>query len=156
MTLIVYDPERDKIIVDSKTSWGNGRPPEFGSKIVRKAGKFGEYILTASGSTVFCEPAYQALIKAIEAGSPVVKGGLRIDSELFARLPSGKAVCVFLSSSDDGDTPIGHLDNKSGDICGGSGGAFYSAYRALGHGVEESVVMTTEHDVTCGLPIEEF
>lgn len=158
MTIIAYCHETELVYVDSRTSWTNGRPPMS----VNKVGK-----LTHEGKTVTF-----ARSGASVAGNALLKALLRaIDSDVYTletTSPSTDGVSLFVAyrnkiwfvegqhSKAGYSSDVVCLSDLEHDVCAGSGGSFYSAYRALGMTVRDAVAKVAEFNMTCGLPIRCF
>lgn len=151
MTILIYSHVTKQFLVDSCYSWTNGRRPMSGSKIANHKG----YLYSATGATTD-RPWAIKIIEALDKGEFVVpdlpKGEYL---EIAIRTPLGEP---FMVQKSDGSTTglICSLINSPHDWCAGSGGGFYSAYRAMGETPESAIEMTARFHSECGLPISQF
>lgn len=158
MTIIAYCHETKRIYVDSKTSWTNGRPPMIVNKIGRLTHEGKAVTYTQSGSSMAGNALLKALLRAIdkdahtlEAATPVMDG-----VSLFAAYRNKIWFVEGRHDKTGNSSDIVCLSDLEHDICAGSGGGFYSAYRALGMNVKDAVASVAMFNVTCGLPIRCF
>lgn len=158
MTIIAYCHETKRVYVDSKVSWTNGRPSMNVNKIGRFTHEGKPVTYTQSGSSIAGNALLKALLQAIDADAYTLE----------TATPNFDGVSLFVAyrnkvwfvegrhDKNGKSSDIICLSGLEHDVCAGSGGGFYSAYRAIGMSVRNAIVNAARFNVTCGLPIRCF
>lgn len=158
MTIIAYCHETKLVYVDSKTSWTNGRSPMNVNKVGKLVHEGKMVTFARSGASVAGNALLKALLHAV-------------DNDVYTletNNPSTDGVSLFVAyrnriwfvegrhNKTGYSNDVVCLSDLEHDVCAGSGGGFYSAYRALGMTVMDAVISVAKFNVTCGLPIRCF
>lgn len=158
MTIIAYCHKNKEVYVDSLTSWSNGRGPVSTNKIDRFTHRGERVVYTQSGSTIVGRDVIISLLDAIDRDAHTISV-LNSESDGVAVFAAyrGKHWFVLCKHDKTGNvSDIVRLSDMQHDVCNGSGGTFYSAYRATGMTVESAIICTAKYHTGCGLPIRCF
>lgn len=155
MTIIVYDDVTKTILVDSLTSWDNGRPPATVDKVRTSTWKTETVVSTSSGPSVISNSYLALCLAAIDDQTFVAESKTKEFSAyaLFFAY-KGKLWMSEARHEDNSKTAdVVDLSLCPHDVVAGSGGVFHAAYIAAGHSVIEATRMAVMYHETCGLPL---
>jgi len=149
LTIIVFDPVKDRIYVDQGVTWMQGRKMTYSSKIY----KLGAHRIALSGNTSEFDVCREAIIAALDGGAFESRRTPKdYNIEGFARLANGKAVLVHIQDS----IVVASEWEYQVPFATGSGGMYAYAYMTLGYGPLEATRLTAQHHSECGGDVEEF
>lgn len=158
MTIIAYCNVSKLVRVDSKISWNNGRYPEPINKIRHVTWKEHTVTLTQSGPSVISNYLVHKALQAIDDGSSIVTCELP-ELDCCALFFSYLGKIWFVQAQKNKANSVADVvccNDIDHDIVSGSGGDFYSAYKAEGLDSLQAIAKTAAFHNGCGFPLRSF
>lgn len=163
MTIIVYCAQENRVFVDSRASWSNGRPPASIDKVQTHDwsddhGDVHSVIYAASGPVTAGTLVLRSALRAIDSGTLEIETRVKeVDNVAVMFSYIGHLWMVESQYGAVGDkTVVFKLAECRTDICSGGGATFYSAYVAAGNSPRDAVLMTASYHTECAHPVKSF